>query len=489
VATFPPYAETWADDCIELAESAGLVLDDWQRYVLGHGLGVDLAGRWASTRVGCWVPRQNGKGGIIEALELGWLFLGGERLILHSAHEYKTAQEGFLRLKDLIQGTPDLDKQVDRYWQANGEQGISLKSEFGGTRLRFVARSRTSGRGFSGDKNILDEGQELTGQQMAALMPTISARPNPQIWFFGTPPQQPDAWVYALKKDGEAKSPRLAWFDWGADLDLDDPADAARLDDRDLWYDTNPAMGIRILEETVEDERKPSGLGEEFAYERLGVWRPPAVSGAILDIRAWNRMHDDSDVPLQHVALGVDITPMRTWSTIALYGLREDGREHMQLLSYDRGTEWVVERLRELRDELNPICIAFDAKNGAHALLPDLAELGIVRPDDREEYEQDPLRGDLLELDTPAAVDAVAQFVDAFRLQPPTFAHLAEAPLDAAVANAQARPIGDNGQIGWGRKASEVDIGPLVAVTNARYGYHLWADVVIEPPVPAVWSI
>ena len=64
------------------------------------------------------------------------------------------------------------------------------------------------------------EAQELTSQQNAALLPTMSARPNPQLWFTGTPPDDPCAWCYGLRIDGEVGAPRMAHFDWGADLDL-----------------------------------------------------------------------------------------------------------------------------------------------------------------------------------------------------------------------------------------------------------------------------
>jgi hypothetical protein len=47
-------------------------------------------------------PRQNGKGGIIEARELWGLFIGGEKLILHSAHEFKTAKEAMRRIEELL---------------------------------------------------------------------------------------------------------------------------------------------------------------------------------------------------------------------------------------------------------------------------------------------------------------------------------------------------------------------------------------------------
>ena len=68
-------------------------------------------GKWAAFEVGLIVARQNGKGTVLEALELAALFLFPDvRLILHSAHEFKTAQEAFLRVRALIEDNPDFDR-------------------------------------------------------------------------------------------------------------------------------------------------------------------------------------------------------------------------------------------------------------------------------------------------------------------------------------------------------------------------------------------
>lgn len=131
------------------------------------------------------VPRQNGKGGILEARELAGLFLFHEQLILHSAHEFKTAAEAFRRLLSLIQNTPDLDKRVNRVRTSHGDEGIEL---IGGQRLRFVARSTGSGRGFTGDCIILDEAYNLSSAGMSALFPTMAAIRNPQLWYTSSAP-------------------------------------------------------------------------------------------------------------------------------------------------------------------------------------------------------------------------------------------------------------------------------------------------------------
>lgn len=468
---YPPYVSSAGQEAIELAAVAGLHLDPWQQHVLTHALGERGDGKWAAPKVSLWVPRQNGKGGVIEARELWGLFLGGERLILHSAHEYKTAQEAFLRIRGLIEGCSSLSKRVHRIWQANGEQGIELTRAAGGGRLRFVARSKNSGRGFSGDCVILDEGQALTAEIMAAMLPTMSARPNHQLWICGTPPDDPGAWCYGLRADGESGAERLAHFDWGQDIDLSDPAAVrAAAEDRDLWYAANPSLGIRIAEETIEDEVKPSGLGPTvtFCMERLGAWLPRAAEGPrALDIRAWERLADPASalVDASGLALAVDITPARDSAAIALYGVRDDDRGHAELIDQRPGTAWVVGRLAELRDRWSPVAIALDAAGPAVTLIEPLSKLDppIVAPEDPER----PSYGDLY---IPTARDVAAacgQLADAVR--DGEVAHIGQQQLSDAIRGAATRPLGE--AWAWARRVSTADISPLVAVTLARRAY------------------
>ena len=178
----PPYSATLGPEAVDLAAAAGLVCDPWQALCVHDILAVGEYGRWVAPETCTVCQRQDGKGAIIETIELAGLFLFGERLILHSAHEYKTAQEAFLRIRDLVDGCADLTRYVKAIREANGEQQIILMS---GARLRFVARSKGSGRGFSGQRNILDEAFALTRTHLAALLPTMSAQPNPQFNQFG----------------------------------------------------------------------------------------------------------------------------------------------------------------------------------------------------------------------------------------------------------------------------------------------------------------
>jgi phage terminase large subunit-like protein len=176
----PPYVATSGPEVVELAASAGLFLDPWQQHVLREGLGERADGSWAAFEVAVVVGRQNGKGGILEARELGGLFLLGEQLVIHSAHEFKTCSEHFLRVQSLIENTDALRKRCKKPRTSHGEEQIETLD---GRRLKFLARSRGSGRGFSGDCVVLDEAFALDGRHMAALLPTLSAQVNPQVWY------------------------------------------------------------------------------------------------------------------------------------------------------------------------------------------------------------------------------------------------------------------------------------------------------------------
>jgi hypothetical protein len=69
---------------------------------------------------------------------------------------------------------------VKRIYNGNGEERIEMN---GGARLLFKARTKTGGRGLTGDKVILDEAFALQPGHMGALLPTLSVRPDPQVLY------------------------------------------------------------------------------------------------------------------------------------------------------------------------------------------------------------------------------------------------------------------------------------------------------------------
>lgn len=439
----PPRTGSAGAEAVELAESAGLILDPWQRTVLDAALSERPGGQWAAFEVGVVVPRQNGKGAILEARELAGLFLLGEELILHSAHEFKTGQEAFRRILALIENTPELDRLVKRVRTSHGEEGIETRS---GARLRFVARSSGSGRGFTGDCMIMDEAFRVSPAMMAALLPTLMARPNPQLWYTTSSPFEIDEHseqIRSLKARADSEDPgRLVWAEWSNPRDVD-PGD------RQAWARANPALGTRIPAEMVEAAYNTLPL-EVFLVENLGVWKAQSVSAKIPE-HLWAATTVDASPSLDGPVFGVDIPPDRSAGSIAVCSRDEPGSDSFtgELADRRRGTEWIVARVIELADRYSAP-VVLDAAGPAFSLVSDLEAAGVkVHTTNTREF-----------------TAACARLFDGIRND--AFHHTSQAALDAAVLGASDRRVGD--AWAWSRTSSTVDISPLVAVTLALWG-------------------
>lgn len=461
IASVPPHVDS-ADSpgtlAVELAAAAGLLLDPWQQLVLESALALRPDGKWAAFEVGLVVPRQNGKGSVLEALELAGLFLpepgGPPPLILHSAHEFKTSAEHFRRMRDLVEGSDQLVKQVRIVRTAAGSESIELHS---GARLRFVTRTGGSGRGFSADTIVIDEAYNLTAESMAAVLPTMSARPNPQVWYTSSAGMVASDQLARVRQRGQSGSdPRLAYFEWSAEPDAD-------LDDRGAWYAANPALGVRITEDFVAAERAALP-DEQFARERLGIWADPVTEAMPIQPGAWADLTDPASLIVGTPSLSVDVTPHGTAAAIGAAGLRGDGLVHVEVVEHRRGTGWVVERLAQVAEKAGARVVHLDPAGPAGLLVAGIEGAG--------------LRVELLSArDLGQACGGLAEGVKDDRVR-----HLPQPELASAVAGAVTRNIGD-GAWAWARKSSTVDISPLVAVTVAA-----WA-VSKEGPNPwdAVW--
>jgi hypothetical protein len=457
VSSHPPYRSSAGREAVELAATAGLILDPWQQDVLVASLGEGRGGLWTAPDVGLVVPRQNGKGSVLEARELAGLFLFGES-ILHTSHEFKTSMDHFRRLERLIRNTPDLHRKVEAYPRAPGTEGIVLRD---GRALRFMARTKGSGRGFPADMVVIDEAFAATDEQLAALMPTMSSKPNPQTWYTSSPPLDgiSGAPLYAMRARGEAGDGDLAWFDWGADINVDP-------DDREQWWATNPAMGYRLSEKGMALMRGKLS-GEDFARECLGVWpRNKAEQWLVVPKADWETAVDERSVPVDPVSFAVTVSTDRQWTSIGCAGARADGLRHVELMDRRPGTAWVIPRLVELVARWRPCAVVIDAGSPAGSLVADAETAGLV-------------------LTKPVVRDVVAAagaFYDGLcgkrsadpdtgelGPDPRVIRHRGQAELATAVAGAVKRPLGT--AWAWDQMASSVDITPLLAVSNALWGY------------------
>ena len=449
-----PPADDWADgdDAIALAAEAGLVLDEWQQFWLRNAL-AKRGGKRAAFEVAGIVSRQNGKGSVVEALELAALFLfDNVRLILHSAHKFDTAADAFRRILGLIEGNPDFERELKQpggVIRSHGSESIELKN---GKRLRFIARSAGSGRGFSADLVILDEAFNISEDAMASMLPTLSTRPDPQVWYTSTAGGPTSVQLGRVRARGlTGDDPSLAFFEWSVDPDDYDPADPSD------WALANPGMGPRISPEYIGLERA-SLTPEAFATERLGVGLYPtdlADAWLVVGRDDWAALADPKSVARDPVAFAAEMTLVaprkQPWVTISAAGVRADGRLHVEVVDRRQETDWVAGRLVELRRKHKPCATIVDPAGHAGGLIEGLMQAGV---DVAEKF---------------TARDAAQSFgffrdlVTTGRLR-----HLGDERLDRSLAGATTRPLAD--ALAWDRRDPRVDLGPVVSASLACWG-------------------
>lgn len=343
-----------AADVIELVDSLGLRLDDWQQDALRAGLGEQPDGTWAVRQIGCSVPRQNGKTILIVVRALAGIVLFGEKLVIISAHRQDTARESFHRIVDLIESNPSLSARVEYIARAETREYIRFTD---GREIRFKSRSTGAGRGFSCDCMLLDEAQILGAGAWSAILPTMSARPNPQAWLFGTPPtENDDAEVFSrIRALGiEAKEQRVAYIEYSADP-------KAPIDDEKTWAEPNPAYPARISYEAIAAELA-SMSEEQFRLERLGIWRDNDGHIEVIRPSVWRALISDGpsrdEAP---AAIAVDMSHHLDISISAAWSL-PGNKKHVETVWAGTDTakaiEWIAgmagRRIPVFVDDLSP---------------------------------------------------------------------------------------------------------------------------------------
>lgn len=436
------------DEIDEVLGWAGLILDDWQRSFLLGALRTGYDGKWAAFEVAGITPRQNGKGAIQEARQLIGMFVIGERLQVHTAHEFKTCSEHFLRVKGLVEGSSKLRRQVRIIRTGAGEQGIELHT---GERLRFLARSRSSIRGFSADAVYFDEAFELPVATMGSVLPALSARPNPQAWYLSSAPQFTSDFLHSLLKRAESPDPGALFLRaWENDAD-------ARPDDVEAWRRVNPALGMRIEESFVANEMRtlcstPEGVAE-FKRERLGIREGGDGSAGIVSQARWAELAIVTPPRIDSVTYGLAVAPDATWASVASAGRLPGGELYVDSVHFQQGTSWVVGELTNLYQRKR-LPIRIDPSGSEGAFIRPLKDAGVeVIEVASREYQQ--ACGELL-----AAVDAGK------------IRHLNQTALNLAIAAAGKRDVGKEGGWVWVRPGA-VDISPLKAATLALSGVEL----------------
>ncbi len=384
----PHRVGTDGGDAAELMAAYGYKMDDWQKLVVDSWLGYDETGSYTMTSGGLSVPRQNGKNVCLEAREFFGMVVKGEK-VLHTAHQVKTSKKSFRRLAAMFTDKrhPEVTDIVRNIRYTNGEEMIELDN---GGSIEFSARSRQAARGFDGISLVVyDEAQELTDDQVEAIMATLSASATGtrQIIYTGTPPYPTcpgDVFKRRRKICTTDPGRRDAWHEWS--IDAKSTADI-NADDKTIWYMTNPAMGIRLSEEFTEEEKttlSPDG----FARERLGWWAPEFERSAEYAIIAenWKMCMSEEVRPLGKVAFGVKFSADGSEVCLCGASVPDDGPGRIELIDRrptGQGVQWLADFINQRYNKA--ACVVIDGRNGVDVLIDKIANVwrykgSVIRP-------------------------------------------------------------------------------------------------------------
>lgn len=430
-----------------------MVPDEWQTLLLDGMLARTEKDRYACESVGVSLSRQNGKNAVLEMREVYGLAIIGES-ILHSAHEVRTTNTAFRRLAQFFEdeeGHPEMHAMVKRIRYTNGQEAIELKN--GGV-IRFCARSKNAARGMTFDVVVFDEAQELTDEQVDAMLPTMAASGlgNRQIIYTGTPPTPGSAGtVFRRTRDAALKGSdkTLAWYEWS----VEEPGD---IYDVSRWYETNPAMGIRLSESFTEKELHTLS-SDGFARERLGWWSDDS-RGVLFTEELWASTGvsmEDAPKPDEEdvIAYGIKFSPDGSSVALSACVRPKGGTPHVELVDcqpLSHGTKWLADFMVERRKKASVFVV--DGLNGAGALAERVSG-------------KMPKRA-LVMAHTGDVIAASDMFYQAAREGRVT--HLSEGQnrLAQSALNSTRRAIGTSGGWGWGGE----DPAPVESASLAYWG-------------------
>ncbi len=469
-----PDAVDWSlgDQAVEWSRDHKLKLDLEQEFMLRSMLGLDGDGRWQSFEFGLSAPRQNGKGEVLLARELFGMFVLGEMLIVHSAHEFKTSARHFERLVAAIRKNKDLEAQLERssvgsmrvvgFRYTHGDESITLQS---GARMEFRTRTKAGLKGVDDVALlVLDESQILSEWAHGTMVPTLRASTSergPQLLYAGNAPDKEKddnaiVWTRLRERAIEDDDPSLVYHEYSLDFDSPDEVPDSVITDPVEWAKVNWAMVRgRVTEQHMQKEFRLFRGGRQFITELLNVGDYPdtdLVGNSEISLEAWADCEDENSRLQDPVCFAFDISPGRR-TTIAAAGINESRKFHFEVIKNQQGTAWVPQYLAERCEKWDVVEIVCDGFGPGNSIA------------DRVE-EQTGLR--VRRLKSGEYADACQQFANA--VDEHDVVHIGQEDLSTSVRGARTRPLVD--RWAWSRSKSKTDPGPVIACSVA-----LWSAV------------
>lgn len=437
---------TGAPAILAVARQLRLNLDDWQADIVRVMFAKTKEGRLASEIVAMSIPRQAGKTYLVAAVVFAYCLVRPGVTVAWTAHHHRVMSETFASLRQ-IASQQRVSPHIRKVNASNENRSILFAN---GSRIVMAARESGALRGVANVAIlVLDEAQILTENALSDILPTQNVAANPLTIMMGTPPRPKDPGEVFTQQREQAIAAEKAgqpledatWIEFSADPE-------GETDDKDQWRKANPSYPKRTPLRAIRKLRK--ALTEDhFRREALGIWDDKATP-SVIPASDWDACADGESKPFERFVLALEVSPERERASVALAGIRADGRPHVELYRSEEGTAWCVDWIAD-RYKLNEIAaVVVDPRSPAGSLLPEFkkAKVKVVEP-----------TGD-------DVANACAEFYDAATSG--LLRHTGQPQLTHSLNSARRRSIGDRWV--WNRKSTDSDITPIVAATLAVWG-------------------
>lgn len=450
--------ETLGTKVGQVAAALGEPFMPWQQYVADVAYEIDPAtGLLVYGEVGLTVPRQQGKTTLTKAVAthravgMATPEWGGPQLIRYAAQTRNDAREKMVEeVWPALEASPFASLFTKRL--QNGAEHLKWSN---GSRWGLSANTKKSGHGGSPDLVFLDEAFAHVDNRMEqAYRPAMMTKTAPQLWVLSTAGDAESVYLWGKVQSGRALAENgvqagRCYFEWSAvpGSPRGDPA---------TWLATMPAIGHTVTIERIAADY--AGMDpDEFDRAYLNLWSESAGESAISE-ELWAGCRDPQSQATYPIALGIDARPDMSAAAIAICSRERSGAlHHVEVIDHREGTDWVVDRIFQLRARHQVSGVALDPSGPAGAFIGDLVARNV------------PLK---LATMTQHAQACGAFLNDVVNRK---LRHTGQPSLDAAVAGATKRHKGD---VWLFDRKGPADICPLVAAGLAR-----WAHVQAPTPI------
>jgi len=219
--------------------------------------------------------------------------------------------------------------------------------------------------------------------------------------------------------------------------------------DKDLWYQANPSLGLRVSERNIQSEIGDDEI--DFNIQRLGLWLQYNQKSAISE-NEWKELHVDT-LPKLKGKLFAGIKYGYDGSNVALSIAvkTEDDKifvESIDCQSIRNGNAWIVHFLRNA--DIQQVVI--DGANGQQILAEAMKQAGLKKP----------------VLPTVKEIILANSMFEQSLFQQ-TIQHKSQPSLFQVVTNCDKRNIGTSGGFGYRSQVEENDIALMESMILAHW--------------------